>query len=1210
MKKIFAVFLLLALTVTASYAADYVPGDVIVVLRNTSNVSVRAAAKSSGGVKSLSSVQALAQSSKSNVKRTFDSLSEESGNVFMVLHSDKEDARSLLRKVSANPNVIAASLNGIRHAYAESSDRKIPNDPEYYQLWGMEAIKAPYAWTTSTGSNDVYVAVIDSGIDYTHPDLAANFSEASLKFSKSFVSNDNNSSAMAAYMDDQSHGTHVAGTISAIGNNGIGVAGVNWNVKLIALKSLDSTNGGTDETCYAAVNHLVGVLRDNPNLNVAAVNYSVGGSRSFSPYDQEAAANIEFLAFKTLSDMNRVVICLAAGNEAAEVGAPNFFADFEEINQGDYVYPPSFRGLDNAIVVAAAAPDFTRASFSNYSRKYVDIAAPGLNIFSTVPTTLSVDLKYDTVNRTYPYEEMSGTSMAAPHLSGVVALLKSIYPNATPQQIKAAIIGGADSAVLCDDGTSMYGMLDIQGARNYFDITSSADSVPVIAFANSPVAVVDQPYNFRFYAAGPGNITWAVDGVLPAGLSFDKNSGVIHGTPLSVDKTEIIVTAQNDNGQDSMVFVISTDAGVAPLIENADVYDVAVGSSTGSYIRLKEGTWPFVWEILNSSDITTDGTVVSLDKSGYWEIAPKTAKTYTIKVRVSNFAGYDSMDINVPVLSADNAVKIYDKTLKRAVAGRVYGMSVSSDFPATYNVNPYMMKAGDTISTDCLTKYTWIYDNLPKGMTCTEKNGIFTIAGTPTSADTYNFIISVSNDYYYVSKDFPLIVENAEPSFLASKYDLVYAQGVNMTLRIPVLGTPNLTLGFSGDVIPGVDFMNEEYTATLTGFPTTKGEYKAVITASNDYGFASADLIITITDPAVITTSVLPDAVVGNAYSFKFTSLNNVPLSWRVSGDILAGSGLTLSPSGELTGTPTRAGDYRFLVEAKGTELQGTWIFLLHVNAKPSITNATTLPSGKVNTPYGIVYLTYNGTNPVWWSLTSGAMPKGLVLTTDGCIYGTPVESGDFTFALSAQNSSGNDSRTFTITIASDGSGSGGGSGGSGGDSEGGDSGGDTTIIPVITQGSSRGITSLTAGELAVIANEDGIIAAVLPEISVNVSGVYTFESVDSFANVKLSSDVPEGYVLVWHPFTRNTSGSLVEDSDGETATFYDTDGDITDTVPENHTVNISAYLEAGTKYYPAISAVANSTTGGLGSSSGGCTAGISILSLLTCALFFRKNSR
>ncbi|MBR0069028.1 MAG: hypothetical protein IJP97_00880, partial [Synergistaceae bacterium] len=152
-----------------------------------------------------------------------------------------------------------------------------------------------------------------------------------------------------------------------------------------------------------------------------------------------------------------------------------------------------------------------------------------------------------------------------------------------------------------------------------------------------------------------------------------------------------------------------------------------------------------------------------------------------------------------------------------------------------------------------------------------------------------------------------------------------------------------------------------------------------------------------------------------------------------------------------------------------------------------------------------------------------------------------------------------------------------------------------------------RGIADITAGEMSVIANEKGMIAAVLPEISVNTSGIYSFISYDVFANINLSSDVPAGYSLVWHPFTR--TGDAIEDEDS-IAVFYDSDGEEIVSVNQNHIVNISAWLEAGKTYAPVISAVSSSESQKPGSSGGGgCNALSSGMALLIplCMVIFRK---
>ena len=1169
LKKLSLLLLLLLAAAPCASASDFVPGDVIVVLRNTSGTTISAAAQSAGSVRALSSVQEFTQSERVNVSRTFDALSETGNNIFMVVHSDTEDSQSLLRRVSANPNVLAASLNRIYHG--TSTDRRVPNDSEYYRLWGMEAVKAPQAWNLSTGSSDVYVAVVDSGINYTHPDLAAHFAS---EHSKNFVGGKNYDET--SYYDEVDHGTHIAGTIGAIGNNSFGVAGLNWEVKLISVRVLDANNSGTDEILLAGQNHIAELLRRYPNLNLAAVNYSIGGGWDLTPREIITARDPQYLAFKAISDTNRTLICIAAGNEGTEVGAPHYYGDMSDVEQGRYVYPASFTGIENMIVVAAAEQDLSRAYFSNYSRKFVDIAAPGSEIFSTVVQGLLINLKYDTLSRSYPYGYMSGTSMAAPHVTGTAALLKAMYPSATPSQIKAAIVGGADSTVLCTDGTSMYGLLDIDGAIYGLSRTMESESSPLIAFAYPPEAVVNQPYNFRLYASGSEPITWTLDGRLPAGLIF--RDGVIMGTPLSLERSEVLVTAQNDYGSDSWALTISTDKGTPPMIDRSiEPPNIAAGVKYEKYIRLTAGTWPFTWEITNSPDILADGDSVSIDKNGFLRFVPKNAKTYTLTVRVSNFAGEDSVNVIVNVNSGDALPVIEDKTLKRAIAGQSYGACLSSDFPADYNPNPNRMTASDTIAIESATDYTWSADNLPDGMYCSLEGEYLTLSGRPTSADTYNIVITVSNKADTVSKDFLLVVENSAPSFLASQYEMTYARGMNMNLVIPVLGTPEFSLDIAGSLPVSTDFVKGHSTALITGIPAENGVYRSVITAANKFGTARTELVLAVTDPAVITTATLPDALVGEAYTFTFSSLYGANLSWSVSGDVLAGVGLTLSDSGVLSGTPTKAGHYSFTVkaEAKDSPLNSWSTFLLKVEESPSVTSSGSLPSGKVNTVYGPVYIAYGGTGPMWFTLTEGTMPAGLSLTSNGCVLGTPTESGTFTFTVEVQNLAGQASRTFTLSVDPDSTRS-------------------PDVLPSpddghtdsrrVTQGQTRGVSSLTAGELAQVSGNGRIIAAVLPELTVSGSGMYSSADVDCFGSVVLSSDVPAGYVLVWHPFVRGSDAPANDES-----AFFTLDGQETGIVPNNHRVNVSAYLEAGKLYAPVISAVPPASGGDPGSSGGGC---------------------
>jgi subtilisin family serine protease len=296
-----------------------------------------------------------------------------------------------------------------------------PNDTLYSTLWGLQNsndidIDADLAWNTTTGSSSVVIGVVDSGVKYNHPDLSSNMWVNPGETASNGIDDDGNGVVDDIYginaitnsgnpMDDNGHGTHCAGTIGAVGNNSQGVAGVAWNVKIVAGKFLDSDGSGFLSDAIQALDYMVD-LKQNRGINIVAINNSWGGGAySQSLYDcieRVKAAGIVFVA--------------AAGNDATN-------------NDTTASYPATYSNT-NIISVAAVGTNGSLASFSNYGANNVMIAAPGVSINSTY------------LANSYAY--LSGTSMAAPHVTGVIALLKSEFPSLSINSIKAALKDGSD----------------------------------------------------------------------------------------------------------------------------------------------------------------------------------------------------------------------------------------------------------------------------------------------------------------------------------------------------------------------------------------------------------------------------------------------------------------------------------------------------------------------------------------------------------------------------------------------------------------------------------------------------------------------------------------------------------------------------------------------------------------------------------------------
>ena len=264
----------------------------------------------------------------------------------------------------------------------------VPNDPGYANQWALPKIQAPEAWDLTQGSSAVRIAILDTGIDQNHEDLAAKI-----------VANKNFTTSRT--VDDlYGHGTHVAGIAAAITDNGRGVAGVGFKSSLMNVKVLGDNGSGQ----YSWIANGIIWAADN---GAHVINMSLGGSSTSSTL--ESAVKYAY--------GKGVVLVAAAGND--NTSSPSYPAYYPE-----------------CIAVAATDPNDVKASFSNYG-EWVDTAAPGVNIYSTLPN-------HNNRIRVKNYGYLSGTSMATPHVAGAAALLKARYPSLTNAEIASKLISTGD----------------------------------------------------------------------------------------------------------------------------------------------------------------------------------------------------------------------------------------------------------------------------------------------------------------------------------------------------------------------------------------------------------------------------------------------------------------------------------------------------------------------------------------------------------------------------------------------------------------------------------------------------------------------------------------------------------------------------------------------------------------------------------------------
>jgi subtilisin family serine protease len=344
----------------------------------------------------------------------------------LIEDEDGKDAETVIAEYSALPEVeYAEKIYKIQlEETGDSSAPVLPNDPRFSEQWALANdgqnggtrgadIRAVGAWASTTGSNKVVVAVLDSGVDYTHPDLVTNIWKrpeiikeyedrnlGTIDDIHGYNALDND----ADPMDQNGHGTHCAGIIGAEGGNNEGITGVNWTVQIMPLKFMDANGSGTTKDAIEAINYVIDRRKAGVNVRIISASWgSTQKSRALEDVIKQAyEAGILFVA--------------AAGNASVD-------------NDKSPHYPSSYN-VGNVISVAALDRNDQLTSFSNFGARTVHIGAPGKDILSTW-----LDHEFKTA---------SGTSMATPVVAGVAALVLSQNPNMSVDELRKHLLDSVD----------------------------------------------------------------------------------------------------------------------------------------------------------------------------------------------------------------------------------------------------------------------------------------------------------------------------------------------------------------------------------------------------------------------------------------------------------------------------------------------------------------------------------------------------------------------------------------------------------------------------------------------------------------------------------------------------------------------------------------------------------------------------------------------
>jgi len=567
-----------------------------------------------------------------------------------------------------------------------------PNDPRFEDLWGLNNegqtggtadadIDAPEAWLISTGSRDVVVGVIDTGVDYSHPDLAANVWVNSGEIAGDGIDNDGNGYVDDVHginaitdagdpMDDEGHGTHVSGTIGASGNNGVGIVGVNHDVSIAGCKFLAADGTGSTSGAIKCIDYMVGLKNSGVNLRVLNNSWGGGG------YSQALADAI------TASEEADILFVAAAGNDAVD-------------NDVNPHYPSNYEN-DNVLSIASTDSRDNMSGFSQWGLTSVDMGAPGSAILSTIPGG--------------GYASYSGTSMATPHVAGAAALVLSVNPDLTTLELKELLMSSGDANAALNGKT-------VAGTRlNVNQALIDADPTPGFKLSVSPVSQQATVGDTVTYTFTIGSIAqW--DGDVSLALAADLTDASLSATTARPGDEVVLTVATNSEtqwGNYDFTVTATTDEQVKEqtvslMLQPAGLNDFTYTSDESVAIpdNSPEGASSV---ITVADDLTIFGTTADVDISHTWsgDLVLTLISAQGNEVTLQSNEGGSQDDIvkaftssafNGEVATGDWTLHVEDTA--GSDTGTINGWSLT--FSAIGEVSPQPPRAGFDVDTQGLT---------------------------------------------------------------------------------------------------------------------------------------------------------------------------------------------------------------------------------------------------------------------------------------------------------------------------------------------------------------------------------------------------------------------------------------------------------------------------------------------------------------------------